>query len=815
MKVTLDWLNDYVNTDGVSPQQLADHLTMLGLEVDSVEELFQELAPLKTALIISAEPLPDTEHLSLCQVAVGDETHQIICGAPNARAGLVTCVALPGTVLPDGTKIKKSKIRGVHSYGMLCSELELGLSQEHTGIMELPVDTGHGLSFIETLGLNDTLIEVDLTPNRPDCTSVIGIAREVAGITRRPLSRPVEEATLTIRDRRFSVDVESSELCPRYGARLISGVTIAPSPWWLRKRLLAVGVRPINNVVDITNYVMMEYGQPLHAFDFKNLAGGAILVRQPRNNETSFITLDGVERPLERDTLLICDRDRPVALAGIMGGLNSEVSPDTTEVLLESACFNPVSVRKTARRLKLATEASYRFERGIDPGGCVVAMERATQLICQLAGGTAETDMGRDLYGGVRPLNSLTLRISRTSALLGMTFDAETISELLQSIGIRTKQKDPDTLWVNPPTFRVDLDREVDLIEEVARLVGYNTIPTSLPTVHMSYPEQDKNRQLRAQAREFLTGAGFSEAINYSFSSSEHPQRMDISTDDSRLEQVKLLNPLSEEQAVMRTMLLPGLLENVQRNVSFQKTAVRLFEIGKVFTPTGHDLQPIEITFLTGVLSGNRHGTSPSLHSKPAPVDILDAKGAVEYLFEGLRLSPDTHDTAISFQVPDTAAVEPYTVPGQCLTIHDQTEQIGTLGKISPVIARKFGVKQDVYYFDINFDRLCSETPSRKNFNSLPVFPAVKRDIALVIPNHVPAGDLLKAIRETKDQLIESCEIFDVYQGQNIEADHKSVAMSVTYRSAQKTLTEKLVEKSHSKIVNMLASRFDGSLRQG
>ncbi|MBC8208856.1 MAG: phenylalanine--tRNA ligase subunit beta [Desulfobulbaceae bacterium] len=814
MKVTLDWLNEYVNTDGISPQEIADHLTMLGLEVDSVEELFQELAPLKTALIVTAEPHPDADKLTLCQVSVGDETHQIVCGAPNARAGLVTCVALPGTILPDGLKIKKSKIRGVKSNGMLCSERELGLSQDHTGIMELPAGTDHGLGLLEALDLNDILIEVDLTPNRPDCTSVIGVAREVSGISRRKLSRPVEEATLGGRDQRFSVDVESSELCPRYSARLITNVTIGPSPWWLRKRLLSVGIRPINNVVDITNYVMMEYGQPMHAFDFQNLAGGAILVRQPRNQETTFTTLDNIERPLEPSTLLICDRDKPVALAGIMGGLNSEVSEATTEVLLESACFDPVSVRKTARRLKLATEASYRFERGVDPGGCVVAMERAVQLLCELSGGTAE-DMGRDAYSGVRPLNSLTLRISRTSNLLGMPFDYEKISELLQSIGIRTKPKDDDTLWVNPPTFRVDLEREVDLIEEVARLVGYNTIPTTLPMVHMSYPEQDKNRRLRSQAQDLLTAISFSEAINYSFTSTDHPQKMELAEGDARHEQVTLLNPLSEEQAVMRTMLLPGLLENVQRNISFQKTAVKLFEIGKVFTPTGADQQPVETTFLAGVLSGNRHGASSSLHHKPVPVDIFDAKGAVEYLLQGMRLRSNSIDTAISFQIPATDHSETYTEPGQCLIIHDKDEIIGSLGKINPVIARKFGVKQDVYYFDINFDRLCAEPASEKSFNSLPVYPAVKRDIALVIPDHVPAGELLAAIRETKEQLIENCAIFDVYQGKNIEDGHKSVALSVTYRSPKKTLTEKVVEKSHSKIVKMLASRFEGSLRQG
>ena len=340
MKFTRDWLQNYVDTDELSNEQLADHLTMLGLEVDSVEQLYQDLAPLKTGHILTAEKHPDADKLQVCEVQIGDEVHQIVCGAPNARAGLNVVVALPGVTLPGNFKIKKAKVRGVASAGMICSERELGLSEDHNGIMELPEDVAHGESFIEAMGLADTMIEVDLTPNRPDCASVIGVAREVAGIVRKPLELPVADAQVDSASREFSVDVESTELCPRYAARLIKGVKIGPSPWWLRKRLLAVGLRPINNVVDITNFVMMEYGQPLHAFDFDRLAGGKIMVRTPRKGEETFTTLDNTERKIDQDTLLICDGDRPVALAGVMGGLNSEVSDQTVNVLLESACFN-------------------------------------------------------------------------------------------------------------------------------------------------------------------------------------------------------------------------------------------------------------------------------------------------------------------------------------------------------------------------------------------------------------------------------------------------------------------------------------------
>jgi len=815
MKFTIDWLNEYVNTDGVTPAALADHLTMLGLEVDAVTELFQELAPVKTALVLSVDRHPGADNLSLCQVAVGaDETLQIVCGAPNVRPGLATVIALPGTTLPGGIKIKKSKVRGVESLGMLCSERELGLSTGHSGIMELPEGTPHGRSFIEALGLNDTLVEVDLTPNRPDCASVIGIAREIAGVLRRPLTLPVDMAEVPSAKTAFSVDIESSELCPRYGARLVTGVTIAPSPWWLRKRLLSIGLRPINNVVDITNLVMMEYGQPLHAFDFDKLEGRKIIVRHPHTDELDFTTLDGVTRKLDPEMLMICDGVRPVAVAGVMGGMNSEVSDSTTSILLESACFNPVSIRKTARRLNLQSEASYRFERGVDPGGCVLAMERAVRLLCEVAGGTAVPG-GVDQYGGQRPLNTLVMRISRTAQLLGISLNYEKIAEVLTSIGFRCKEKDVDTLWVGVPSFRVDIEREVDLVEEVARLVGYSAIPTTLPTVHLSYPEQDKSRLMKTRIGALLTAIGYSEAINYSFTTEKHLRNLGLPDSDPRCRLVRLLNPLSEEQSVMRTMLLPGLLENVLRNVSFQKNAVKLFEIGKVFTPKGENEQPLEKNRLAGVLSGNRHGEASAYHFKQQAVDFLDAKGGVEYLLQGLRLLGAGEASVLSFSLPGQERIEPFCDPTQCLTLQTGEREVGCIAGILPDVLRKFGIKQDVFFFDLDLDALCELEAVAKTFSPLPVFPAVGRDIAMLVPEDVAAGELVAAVLAAREPLIERCEIFDVYQGGSLPSGSKSVALSVTYRSSQKTLTEKNVEKVHMKIVNMLSSKFAGTLREG
>ena len=812
MKFTLNWLQNYIDIQSLSPDQLSEHLTMLGLEVDAIAPLYQELAALKTGLVTSAEKHPDADKLTVCQVQIGEENHQIVCGAPNVRQGLAVVVALPGMTLPGNFKISKSKIRGVESFGMICSERELDLSNEHDGIMELPVETEHGLSFIEAVGLKDIFVEVDLTPNRADCTSVIGIAREIAGVVRKPLNVPVQSATIDNTSSDFSVAIEASELCPRYAGRLIKDVKIGPSPWWLRKLLLSVGLRPINNIVDITNFVMLEYGQPLHAFDLDTLAGKKIVVRTPRQNEMNFASLDDAERKLDSEMLMICDGEKPIAIAGIMGGQNSEVTSTTTNILLESACFNPVSIRKTARKLNLATDASYRFERGVDPDGTINALNRAVELMCELAGGHAPEN-GIDCYPGKKELPILNLSVSRTNDLLGINLNADEIVDLLESIQISCRKEDTNKLAVIPPSFRIDIEREADLVEEVARLYGYNNIPATLPVVGLSYPEQDSNRLRRLDLAERLTSIGYSEAINYSFISDKHTEMLNISAKDERFEAVRLLNPLSEDQSVMRTMLLPGLLDNVKRNINHQKTAVKMFEIGKVFTPAGSNVQPIERTMLTGVLSGNRHGESLFLHFKQEPVDIFDAKGGVEFILREMKLGCIDGKETVSFALPENGENEPFAENGYSLDIFTGSVKLGSLGKIKAEVLRRFSIKHDVYYFDLEYDGICEQKTLSKQFSSLPIFPSVKRDIALVVSESVSAGELLAKVRNSSDKLIESCEIFDLFQGSKIPEGHKSVALTITYRSQTKTLTEKNVEKSHSKIVRLLTDEFGGSFR--
>lgn len=806
MKFTLNWLKQYIDFD-MSPKALADRLTMLGLEVDAVEDLYPALDQVKVAKIDAVQPHPNADKLVLCDVSVGEKTCRVVCGAPNAREGMLTAIALPGAVLPGGFTVKPAKIRGEASEGMLCSAKELGISDDQSGIMELPATMESGQSVSEALSLKDTFIEVDLTPNRPDCASVIGIAREVAGFVGNQLNPPVNKEALpqlTGEGVPFSVKVEAPDACPRYSARMLTNVRIGHSPWWLEQKLLAVGMRPINNVVDITNFVMMEYGQPLHAFDYKKVAGGQIIVRKAQAGE-KITTLDDVERQLDPEMLLICDAERPVAVAGVMGGENSEVTESTTEVLLESAYFDAINVRRTASKLNLSTESSYRFERGVDPKGVPDALERAVQLIKELAGADV-VEGGVDCSEDIKDPSPITLRVQRVSDQMGMDFSAEDIIQSLTSIEIDVKQIDDQTLTVYPPSFRVDLEREADLVEELARLKGYDEIPISLPLVPMSFPEHDSERDLLKQVSSLMISLGFNEAINYSFVTEKHFDMLGLADNDSARSTVRLLNPLTEDQSVMRTTLLPGLLENLRRNINHQNYDVRLFEIGKVFHYKKNQELPDEQQRLTALLCGRQHPYSPRLYNGEVAVDIFDVKGAVENLLEDLRLS----DVSI---LPDKKTAS-YAEAENFVKLEADNRLIGNFGKISTSVLKAFGIKQDVFFLDLNLDGFYYLTVAPKSFVQLPKFPCVQWDIAVLVPDKVAGGELLDAITGSGEPLIESAEIFDVYRGKNIVKGYKSVAISVTYRSNSQTLNDETVDKVHQKITDLILTRFKGQLRE-
>lgn len=813
MKCTMSWLQQFTDTKALTPTQVADRLTMLGLEVDSVEELFPALDACITARVLTVDRHPGADKLSLCRVDTGSAQIQVVCGAPNVRVGMLSALALPGTRLPDGTKIRKSKVRGVESEGMLCSARELGLSEEHSGIMELDTQLAPGLGLRRALGLDDAVIEIDLTPNRPDCASVRGIAREVSGFTGatlRPLVSRVD--SLSGKTTGFSVTIAEPALCPRYAARRLSGFRIGPSPQWMQQRLSAVGMRPINNVVDITNYVMLESGQPLHAFDFDRLRGRAVVVRRAKDDEKELVTLDGISRSLESDTLLICDAEGPVALAGVMGGLNSEITAQTTSLLLESACFDPVSIRRTARRLGLASEASYRFERGVDPDLADKALQRAVDLLVELTGAQADPD-GHDLYPGKKPQLTVPLRMARLNTLLGLEVGEGEAQRLLEGIGFALTRTGAGVFEVEVPGFRVDIEREVDLVEEVARLVGFDAIPATQPLIHMASTGEEPVRGLCRAIGRNLTGQGFYEAINYSFVPSAHRDMLALADTDPGTQGVCLLNPLSEEQAVLRTLLLPGLLENIRHNANFQHTDLRLYESGKVFRSRPEEGLPEERMQLCAVMGGRRYPGAEPLYFSGETSEFADIKGALLHLLQDLG-HPVQRGVGPCLEI-DPQARPPYAMEGAHLVIRAGAAVIGHLGAVSTAVLRAFSIRQAIYFFELDLEQLLHMPQREKRFTPLPRYPATSRDISLVVPESCAAGDLLDAILAQKQKYVESAELFDVYRGEVLAPGEKSVALSITYRSSSATLDDATVDKVHNRIVQVLMQEFNARYREG
>ncbi|MBA3015700.1 MAG: phenylalanine--tRNA ligase subunit beta [Proteobacteria bacterium] len=804
MKFTVNWLKQYVDFS-FTPTELAHRLTMLGLEVDAVEALYQNIDQIKVARVLSVAKHPNADKLTLCEVIVGDDRKKIVCGAPNVKAGMLVPVALPGCTMPAGFVIKTSKLRGEVSEGMLCSGTELGIAIDSAGLMELSEECRCGDRLVDALGLLDTMIEVDITPNRADCTSLIGIAREVAGVTGAQLKMPVSSAfPLATNHEAFAVEVSAPEACPRYAARLLKNVTVGPSPWWLKRLLMAVGLRPINNVVDITNFVMLEYGQPLHAFDFSLVHGQKIIVRNAVEGER-MTTLDGVDRSLDADMLLICDGQRPVAIAGVMGGQNSEVSAQTTEILLESACFDAVGIRRTSRALALSTDASYRFERGVDPRGTINALERAAQLIVELC----EAELvpgGIDCAANSFVPKQIILRTSRTCAQLGISVDQSEISSLLARIGIESTVAGPDTLQVIAPSFRVDIEREIDLIEEIARLKGYNEIPSTMPVVPMSMSVQDPARSIRQRLATVMVALGAYEAVNYSFTSERYGDLLGLRADDPLRNQVKLINPLADDQGVMRTMLLPGLMENLKHNLNRQNSDIGLFEIGKVFWPVSGQEQPHEGLRLTAVFSGRPGVDSPVLHYGSRLFDVYDLKGIVEIIMNQLGLSKVQ---CVAFNTPPI-----YVDQAVSLAIVVGDLQVGILGQLKRSTLKSFGIKQDVFFFDIDLDLIFDLEPARPLFKPLSKFPSVSWDLACVVREDVGAGKIAASIMDNNFPLVRRVEIFDVYRGKPIAEGMKSVALSITYHSEEQTLDDGAVGKVHNAIMEFIRTRFDGQLRE-
>lgn len=819
MKITLHWLKQYVDFSW-SPEDLAERLTMLGIEVEGVQKLGGEFEGIVVAQILASAKHPNADKLSVCRVADGQGERQIVCGATNYAVGDKVPLILPEHALPAraGEKpvvIRAGKLRGVESQGMLCSPKELGLADDAQGLMILPPEAKVGQPFAEYLGRSagDVVFDLEITPNRPDLNSVIGIAREVSAITSRPLRIPdIEIPSLTAAfgtedesvDRFVAVRIEDPELCPRYLARMVRGVKIGPSPDWLSSTLEKVGVRSINNVVDVTNYVMLEVGQPLHAFDYHllSVAPGAscptIVVRRAAEGE-KFVTLDGQERTLTRQMLLIADETKAIALAGVMGGLNTEINAQTVDVLLESAYFNPQNIRATSKKLDLRTESAYRFERGADLGGTDWASRRALQLILATAGGRAAAG-AVDAHPKPAVPVQVTLRHLKTREVLGIEVPVQEQIDYLQRLELKLLGSEQDVYSTfQVPTFRVDLKREIDLIEEIARLYGVDRIPATAPRGALGSNPYDVTHDELAEVRRILTGLGLFEAQGQTLVSQSAVNVWPLATGET---QVELANPLSSDMGVLRPALLPGLLDALQHNLHHKVNDVALFEVGRVFAQTAGGTK--ERRHVAIALTGRRHPTFWSGPDRDAKFDLFDLKGLVE-------------DFSEEFGVRGLSYVRRSESPALYLEsaqIQLGRQTIGELGQLSPVLARRYDLRDAVLLAELDLDLVLARRNPAKTFKPLPLFPSIQRDVAMLLPDATSHEAVLAAVKQAKPQHLEMVELFDVYRGQNVPAGQKSVAYSFTYRSSERTLTDAEVNATHEKLVEQLKLKLQAVVRE-
>ncbi len=799
MKILYSWLKEFVDTR-LSPAGVQEALTMAGVEVSSCRFLGDGLDNVVTVRILDQTRHPNADKLSLCRVTDGASEYGIVCGAPNMKPGDVVALAKVGAKLPNGMEIKKAKIRGQSSEGMLCSERELGLSEESAGIMILPPDAPLGRPLAAAIGLDDWLLEVEITPNRGDCLSVLGVAREIAAITGETVVLP--DATVaeggTPASSLAAVAVTDADLCPRYSARVITGVTVAPSPDWMQRRLSLCGIRPISNIVDITNYLLLELGQPMHAFDLDRLRGGKIDVRRSGVSR-KFATLDGTEREIAPEMLLIWDAEGPVAVAGVMGGLNTEVLPTTRRVLFESAHFSPVSIRSTGRRLGLSSESSYRFERGVDPAGTLYAADRAVSLLSRFASFTAAS--GAIDVGGERDFSrAVPFRPARVERIIGRKYSEMECGEVFTRLSFPYTESGPGLWTVTVPSRRFDIEREIDLVEEVARLTGYDKIPTTYPESGApDFSPDDRFVAIGERASEFLRSRGFTQVINFSFVPGKEWAQHGALLGFDPADALRLSNPISDDATMMRPHLLMGLLHNVDANVRRFVDDIRLFESGKSF---GRALEAshFEEPRLGFVMYGRR---LPGGWSGGEEVDYYDAKGVVEALLGLLGTSP------VHF-VP--AANRPFLASGKAAEILMDGEVVGWVGTVHRDLLSAIGIPGPVQFAELRIRAASAADRPPAQMAAVPKFPPVFRDFACVVPSAVAVGDILAMVRETSAE-IASASVFDVFTGEKIGEGRKSVAFRVTLQAKDRTLTDADVHSIHTKIVKLLENRFGGTIR--
>jgi phenylalanyl-tRNA synthetase beta chain len=806
MRLSLNWLRDFVDIH-MPVDRLAESLTMSGLEVESKEPLGTSLEAVIAGKILSVRKHPQADKtLFLCDVDTGDGVVQVVCGAPNVKTGMMAPMALPGTSLPAGMRVEESRIRGEISVGMLLAEDEMGLTDDHTGLMELPQDLQPGTPVADALSLKDVALEIGITPNRADCASVIGIAREIAALTGQKLRRPeirFRESGRHIQSL-TSVAIDDPVGCPRYAAGLILGVELKPSPFWIRYRLHVSGIRSINNVVDVTNYVLLELGQPLHAFDYDRLKENRIVVRRAREGDI-FTTLDGKTHRLNEDNLMICDGQRPVALAGVMGGLNSEIYSESKNVLIESAFFDPVTIRRSSKRLAISTEASYRFERGVDIDGVVTALRRSLMLVSGLAGGEVVKDI-IDNYPRPRRTPVIDLRVEKANRFLGTDLTKEAMAKFLSALEMEVESAEENLLRVRPPAFRVDISRDWDLMEEVARLQGYERIPVTFPAIKPSEDVSPPEVVLGDRIKKAMVGLGFTEVISYSFISPEAADRLQAEEKNPLRAFVSLLNPLTADQSVMRTSLIPGLMAALKTNFDYEEKNLKLFEWGRVFFAKSTAELPDEKFCLASVMTGL--ATRKEWYTNERPVDFYDIKGSLEVLLEALGFS------ACTFKKGEVPLWYRPGMAAQVLLFEEIV--LGAVGELSPEVLKNFDIDEvSAYAFELDGAVLLDYLDRTRAFIPFTKFPAVLRDVSLVVKKDVESAAVREIIEREGGSLVESVALFDVYEGGKIAPSEKALAFRICYRSKEGTLDGKEVNRLHEAIVDRIGKETGGRLREG
>lgn len=803
MLVSYKWLQEYVDLTGVEAHDLAEKITRSGIEVEGVEQKSKGVSGVVVGHVLECERHPNADKLNVCQVDLGEgEPVQIVCGAPNVGKGQKVAVAKAGAVLPGNFKIKRSKLRGEESNGMICSLKELGIDgklapKEYAeGIFVFPNDVEVGSDALALLNLDDEVLELGLTPNRSDCLSMLGVAYETGAILGKEVKLPSvnHERSSEKASDYISVKVEAKEANPLYTAKVIKNVKIGPSPLWMQTRLMSAGIRPHNNVVDITNYILLEYGQPLHAFDYDQLGSKEIVVRLAHEGE-KIVTLDDAERTLKANHLVITNGKEPVAMAGVMGGANSEVTSDTTTVLLESAYFDAQTIRNASKDHGLRSEASARYEKGIDPNRVHEAAERAAQLMAKYAGG--------EVLDGTVEVNSLTVEpavvsitLEKINSFLGTFITKQEVKEIFDRLQFGV-EVDNDTFTITVPTRRGDITIQEDLIEEVARLYGYDNLPITLPTGAATPGGLSDIQRKRRTTKRFLEGAGLNQAVTYSLTSLEKSSQFAIEKRDP----IRLAMPMSEERSYLRLSIVPQLLEVVSYNNARKNESIALYEIGSVFLKTTDNEQPEEHEHLAGAITGL--WLNHPWQGEKKPVDFYVAKGVIEGLFEELGVSD-----SITYQA---AAVEGMH-PGRTAEIVLDGKGIGYVGQVHPQVQKDLDLKE-TYVFEINLKPVFDHPVPALQYTAIPRFPAITRDIALVVDRKVNAGELKEIIENAGGKLLKNVSIFDLYEGEHMEPGKKSIAFSLTYMDPERTLTDEEVVKAHDKVLAAVKDKAGAELR--